>query len=375
MEGMNKPLNIYISATRQNDGKTTTSLGFFNAFSDFFNNVGYMKPVGQRVSYLKGHPIDNDVKLMSDVYRITGSLSNLSPVAIPKGYTEKFILDGEKTGPEDKIIEAYEKASEGKDMMVIEGTGHAGVGSVIGLSNARVAKILNSSAIIVTCGGIGRPIDEVMLNKALFDQNGVKVIGVIVNKVLPEKYDKINKFVRLGFKSKGLPVLGVIPYFELLSNPTIRQIMEECGGKTLCSKGDLDTAISKVIVGAMPSHTALDYFKGEVLLITPGNRDDLLIAALSCTAPGICDEYNVKGIVLTGGLMPHPTIQKMICRTPIPVIFVEEDTFTTAKQITNMIIKIKPEATEKIDKIKEIIKEYVDISAVLEEVTNAGEKN
>lgn len=372
---MNKPLNIYISATRQNDGKTTTSLGFFNAFSDFFNNVGYMKPVGQRVSYLGGFPIDKDVHLMDEIYHISGSLNDLSPVAIPKGFTENFILSGKKTGPEDKIISAYEKASRNRDMMVIEGTGHAGVGSVIGLSNARVAKILNSSVIIVTCGGIGRPIDEVMLNKAVFDQNGVRVIGVIVNKVLPEKYEKISKFVRLGFQSKGLPVLGVIPYFPMLSSPTIQQILDECSGELLCGETNLEKTVSKVIVGAMPPHTALDYFKGEVLLITPGNRDDLLLAALSCTAPGICEQHNVKGIVLTGGIQPHTTVLKLMKQSTIPVILVEEDTFNTAKRITNMIIKIKPEATEKINKIKEMIREYVDISAVLEQVCNVGEKN
>ncbi len=371
---MKRPLNIYISATRQNDGKTTTSLGFFNAFAEFFKNVGYMKPVGQRVSYLEGYPIDKDVKLMNDVYNIGGSLNNLSPVAIPKGYTEDFILKGNPVGPEEKIIEAYKKSSENKDIMVIEGTGHAGVGSVIGLSNARVAKILHSAVIIVTCGGIGRPIDEVMLNKALFDQSGVKVIGIIVNKVLPEKIEKIEKLVRLGFKSKGLPVLGVIPYYQMLSSPTIAQIREECSGEVLCGEHNQHETICNVIVGAMPPHTALDYFKGDVLLITPGNRDDLLLAALSCTAAG--KRYDlpvgVKGIVLTCGVRPHDTILQMISETKIPVILVQEDTFATAKRITNMIIKIKPEDTEKIDKIKEIIQEYVDISTILEQLSNEG---
>lgn len=370
---MKRPLNIYISATRQNDGKTTTSLGFFNAFVEFFKNVGYMKPVGQRVSYLEGYPIDKDVKLMNDVYHIGGSLNDLSPVAIPKGFTENFILEGLTKGPEDKILEAYKKTSAGKDIMVIEGTGHAGVGSVIGLSNARVAKLLNSSVIIVTCGGIGRPIDEVMLNKALFDQSGVKVLGVIVNKVLPEKIEKIEKLVRLGFKSKDLPVLGVIPYYQMLSSPTMTQILEECNGEILCGEHNLNTAIGNVIVGAMPPHTALDYFKGDVLLITPGNRDDLLLAALSCTAAGERFDLpvGVKGIVLTCGVRPHSSILQMISQSQIPVFLVREDTFATAKRITNMIIKIKPEATEKIIKIKEIIKEYVDISTILERLSNA----
>lgn len=372
---MKTPLNIYISATRQNDGKTTTSLGLFNAFSEFFNNVGYMKPVGQRVSYFEGQPIDKDVKLMNDVYHISGSLNEMSPVAIPKGYTEDFILNGNVKVPEDKILSSYSKASNEKEIMVIEGTGHAGVGSVIGLSNARVAKLLGSSVVIVTCGGIGRPIDEVMLNKALFDQNGVKVIGVIVNKVLPEKLDKINKFVRMGFEREGLPVLGVIPYYPMLSSPTILQVLEECSGKLLCGEELIESAVSKVIVGAMPPNTALDYFKGKVLLITPGNRDDLLLAALACTAQEVRKDYCVRGIVLTGGISPHPTILRLLSQAKIPVVLVREDTFSTAKRITNMIIKLKPEATDKINKVKEIIKKYVDVPAILEKVYENSEKN
>ncbi|MFW5769387.1 MAG: phosphotransacetylase family protein [Spirochaetota bacterium] len=372
---MQKALNIYISATRQNDGKTTTSLGLFNAFSDFFNNVGYMKPVGQRVDYFEGTPIDKDVKLMNDVYHISGSLNEMSPVAIPKGYTEDFILHGDVTVNESKILSAYENATRDKEIMVIEGTGHAGVGSVIGLSNARVAKLLGASVIIITCGGIGRPIDEVMLNMALFDQSGVDVIGVVVNKVMPEKIEKISKFVRMGFESKGLPVLGIIPYFPMLSSPTILQVCDECGGSLLCGEEFMDETVSNVIVGAMPPNTAIDYFKGQVMLITPGNRDDLLLAALACSAREIRTEYCVKGIVLTGGIKPHPTILYLLSRAKIPVVLVEEDTFSTAKRITNMIVKLNPGAKDKIEKVKEIVKEYVDINTILERVCENGEKN
>ena len=94
--------------------------------------------------------------------------------------------------------------------MLIEGTGHAGVGSVFDLSNAAVAKLLGAQVIIVTCGGIGRPIDEVMLNKAVFDSYGVDLLGVIINKVSPEKTEKISRFVRLGFQKKGIEVFGII---------------------------------------------------------------------------------------------------------------------------------------------------------------------
>lgn len=371
---MEKP-KIYVSATRQNDGKTTTSLGLLNVIGDIYPKVGYIKPVGQQVKLIGDFEIDKDATLMNKIYRIGGQLQDMSPIAVPRGFTEHYILHGNVNELQDKIRAAYKNTSEGKDFIVVEGTGHAGVGSVLDLSNAAVAKLLNAPVIIVTSGGIGRPIDEAMLNKAVFDTHGVEVIGVIVNKVIPEKYEKINKIVRLGFERKGINVLGVIPFFPVLASPTISQILEDIKGELISGHKSLDDMVSKIIVGAMNPHSFLDYFSGDVLLITPGDREDLILAALTCTMPNVHEQYDVKGIVLTGGMLPHKSVLRVVEQTDVPLILVKEDTFTTAKRITNLIIKIKPEDTDKIMKIKEMVKEYVDVGQILERIKAYSAQN
>ena len=205
---MNNIPNVYVAATRQNDGKTTTVLGLLDAFKEIFPQVGYIKPVGQQVKPIGGYQIDKDATLMEEIFHIGGQLHDMSPIAVPRGFTKDFILEGDVAALSTEIFDSYNRASRDKQFMVIEGTGHAGVGSVLDLSNAAVAKLLNAPVVMVTCGGIGRPIDEVMLNKAVFDSYGVPVAGVIVNKVIPEKYDEINTYVRLGFERKGIEVLG-----------------------------------------------------------------------------------------------------------------------------------------------------------------------
>ena len=89
---------------------------------------------------------------------------------------------------------AFDIVAWEKDFVIIEGTGHAGVGSVFDLSNATVAKLLQSKVIIVSRGGIGRPIDEISLNLALFEKQGVEVIGAIINKVVPEKMEMLKEY-------------------------------------------------------------------------------------------------------------------------------------------------------------------------------------
>ena len=120
-----------------------------------------------------------------------------------------------------------------KDFVLCEGSGHAGVGSVFDLSNAQVAKILGAKVIIVTQGGIGKPIDEVCLNQALFEKEGVEIIGVILNKVLGEKVDYVTDFARRGLKRKGLELLGVIPHQRNLSSPTVDLIRDELNAELL----------------------------------------------------------------------------------------------------------------------------------------------
>ena len=131
-----------------------------------------MKPVGQRYDVVDGVPADEDAILVRSVFGIQDPLQAMSPVHIPRGFTKAFI-----TGRSSRICRrASGRLPAGRrrrDAMIIEGTGHAGVGAVIGLSNAEVAAMLGAPALIISEGGVGRPIDEIVLNQALFARHGV----------------------------------------------------------------------------------------------------------------------------------------------------------------------------------------------------------
>ena len=204
--------NIFIAATQQNDGKTTVSLGLISNFQKRYKEIGFIKPIGQRYLEEDGLKVDEDSVLIEEVCGIKCGIKDMSPVAVEKGFTEKYILHPKREAITRQIKECYQRVAKDKDLVVIEGTGHAGVGSVFDHSNAYVAKLLGAKVILVSSGGIGRPIDEILLNKALFDAEGIELLGVIINKVIPDKFERIEKLVKQGLKRKGLGVLGVIPY-------------------------------------------------------------------------------------------------------------------------------------------------------------------
>ncbi len=207
---------VFIAATRQNDGKTTASLGLIAALQQSFPRVGYIKPVGQRFVEIEEQKIDEDTVLMDSVYSLNCPLVDMSPIAVEPDFTRRYLESANNDALVKKIKKAFDRVAWEKDFVLCEGSGHAGVGSVFDLSNAQVANILRAKVIIISQGGIGKPIDEVCLNRALFEKEGVEVIGVILNKVMGQKLDYIAEFARRGLKRKGLELLGVIPHQRIL---------------------------------------------------------------------------------------------------------------------------------------------------------------
>ncbi len=354
---------VFIAATRQNDGKTTTSLGLLSALQKFYPRIGYIKPVGQRFVEIEEQKIDEDTVLMDHVYRLDCPLVDMSPIAVEPDFTRKYLQSSNNEALVKKIQKAFDRVAWEKDFVLCEGSGHAGVGSVFDLSNATVAKILHAKVIIVSQGGIGKPIDEVSLNQALFQKEGVEIIGVILNKVTPEKIEYVSEFARRGLKRKGLDLLGVIPHQSILSSPTVDLIRDELDAEMLNPSRQLLNLVDDVVVGAMGVQNAMTYFKHGVLLITPGDREDIVLAAASaiCNGGTPC----LAGMVLTGNLRPGSSIMKIIQGLPFPVLLAKDDIYQVASKVHDVTIKTRPDDTEKISIIRDLIADHVDVNKIL----------
>lgn len=360
---------LFVAATRQNDGKTTTCLGLFAALQTRFRRVAYIKPVGQRFIEVEGLMIDEDSLLLDSIYNVDAPIEAMSPIAIDATFTRRYLTDPEQQQDllVDKICRAFDRTTYEKDAVIIEGSGHAGVGAVFDLSNAQVARALKAKAILVATGGIGRPVDEITLNKSLFDKHGVEVIGAILNKVLPEKVDLVRDFAARGLDRLGVPLLGVIPVARQLSAPNLSQIVEEVEGRWMNGKEEgAHERILRIVVGAMTARGIIDYFQPGVLIIAPGDRDDIILAAIA--ASGISGFKALSGIILTRNIMPHPRLMEMLAHTDIPVAICKEDSYSVASRITSMTIKTQPQDSDKIPLIKQLVLEHVNIDLLLQKL-------
>lgn len=357
---------IFISSIHQNAGKTTISLGLYQAFKELKFKTAFMKPVGQQVVAVGKVNIDKDSYLLGNVYHLRKYLKNMSPVTIPRGFTEKYISNPQRNRLKEAIEKSFQTLTRRKDAIIVEGTGHAGVGAVVDFSNADVAKLLGTKVIIISEGGIGRCIDEIILNKALFDLKGVEILGVIVNKVLPEKYEKIKSVLGRGLANKGIKLLGVIPTTPLLSRPTVDQIKDMLELKVLCGDKHLQRRVNHAIVAAMEPHNMIPYLKSGTLVLISGDRVDSILLAVSTHLTDEGKQLHISGVILTGGLMPHPKIVDLLKKSQLPVLITSDDTYTVAGKIERLICKIQTEDDDKIKEATRLVKKYVDMKTIVD---------
>ena len=347
--------------------KTTTCLGLFAALQQLVPQVGYIKPIGQRFIHYQNHLVDEDPLLFDKTYDIRTPIESMSPVAIDNTFTRRFLEDPDEMYPilVDRVVRAFDRSAYQKDVIIIEGSGHAGVGSIFKLSNAEVAKLLNAKAIIVARGGIGKPVDEITLNKSLFDRCGVEVVGAILNKVEPAKIDLVRQYTGKALERMGIPLLGIIPRTATLSFPNLAQVVETVEGRWLNaqSSGQYNRILT-VVVGAMTAKSLIDYIRPGVLVITPGDREDVLL--LTIAACSVTGQKPLAGIVLTRNILPSPHIMEMIAQTNIPVVISHEESYTVASRINSMTVKTQPHDADKIPVIKQLISQNVDTRALIE---------
>lgn len=362
-----KTPRIFIAATRQNDGKTTTSVGLYDCLKSRFNRVGYIKPIGQRFVEINGKKIDEDSVLINSTYSPGLPLEAMSPIAVDPWFTRYYLDKGDPSELVGKVEQAFNRASWEQDFVVIEGSGHAGVGSVFNMSNAHVAKLLQSKAIIVSRGGIGKPLDEISLNLALFQKHGVEVVGVIFNQVQADKVEALRPYAEKGCERLGVELLGIIPAKKDLKKPTFNQICSELGGRWVSGGEERHRQVGKVTVAASSAENVGRYLEPEVLLVCGGDRGHLL-RYLAENVESNPEWKQLAGVVMTSGRVPDDTTLELFKKLNLPVLSLELDAFTIATRINRMTVKTEPGDTGKITMIQELIREHVDVDRILEKV-------
>lgn len=402
------PPTVFILGTSRDVGKTVTCIGIIakllspeHGYS--VSDIGYIKPVGQETLTVmdgRGVPIqaDKDAVLVTALLGIEcRGFDKMSPVVWRDGLTAEYIDEAAKGDPLkgrdaflETIRESYRHVAKGKKIVIVEGTGQPGVGSVAGISNGDVINALREMGvqvyvIMVTRGGIGSTIDQVFPYLMALEHLGTRVNGLIINSVLKDKMAKVRHYLESYYNHAFMPlyrhrltsqpmpaILGFVPELPELRLPTMRLIAEHFGREPdsaleIIAPADFETGACGLVQDVKV--ISLDF--GYESLLQPGdavvvgvNANDVILAMLLLHERLVrkCGK-GLSGLILSckfvGGLAPQ--IRELIQSGDLPTITLDYDTAGIVQHIQNMVIKIQPYDEGKRELIAQAYEEYITL--------------
>ena len=354
---------VYITTIEPHSGKSIVSLGLMQLLLSKTAKVGYFRPIID--DRLPGE-VDNHINTIITYFNLDLDFHDAY------AFQRAEVLRKKNENKEDeiigKIIEKYKALEERFDYVLIEGTSFTGEGSLIEFDiNVLIAKNLGVPAIILASGK-GKPLEELVGSLQIaydtFRDKGVEVLSVIANKVAPE-----NRELVITALQKKLPpsvIVNAIPLNPILANPSIKEIVEALDATVLFGKDYLNNQAGYFSVGAMQLRNYLTHLKENGLVITPGDRADIILGALQAN---ISANYpSISGIVLTGGLLPEDSINKLIegLSDVVPIISVKGGTFSVTNTIGDIKSQIYAENTQKIETSVKDFQHYVHVDSLVE---------
>lgn len=356
---------LFIAAIEKNSGKTTTSIGLMHLASKRYRRVGYLKPFGGQTVEFRGRIVDKDVALMAREFDLNFDLNTMSPVVLSHNTTHQ-VVDGVIT-PEElqgRIARACAELEERCEIVFIEGSGHPGVGSVLQISNARIARMLNAPVLLVTGGGLGDVVDRLALIQAFFEKEQVDLRAILVNKLIPDKRERNLDYLRRALAVQPYRVLGGFDYQRVLANPTLRRISTLLDIPVQGNDRELERIIYRVQVAAASTHRVAELLTEPTLLIVNSSRNELLVTLAHLYQ---IPEYrsHIVGLVISGRLPVSGITRQILEKSEIPFLRAENSISADLYQVINKdVTKIVAEDREKLDLIRSLADKTLDFDAI-----------
>lgn len=362
---MNK--GLYIATLESHSGKSLISLGLMRALLGKTVKVGYFRPI---ISENRADKKDNHLETVLKYFDL--------PMEYRDGYafTRQEVIQKRNEGKTgeiiDTIINKYKKLEENFDFVLVEGSDFSGEGTVFEFDeNVTIAKNLGLPVIIVASGK-GKTKEGLMGSLQMayqtFVRKEVRVLAMVSNKIELDNLKIATDGMR-DFLPNDVAVFA-LPLIDTLANPTLKEIVEALDGRILFGGEFLDNQSGSFNVGAMQLRNYLKHLKNESLVITPGDRADIILGALQAH---ISSNYpRISGIILTGGLVPEDSIIKLIegLSEVVPIISVEDGTFNVTNRVGSIKSNIYADSIQKIQTSISTFEKYISIDPLIERFVN-----
>ncbi|MEZ4884692.1 MAG: AAA family ATPase [Chitinophagales bacterium] len=355
---------VYIAATNQHVGKTTSTLGLMNALKNRSRDVGYCKPCGEKFLEVDGHRVDKDAVLFADIMNFSLEPRIHSPIIAGGSMVTDYIDQPNYQELTESLQNAAKILENRHEVVVYEGTGHPGVCSVVDYSNAQVAKFLNTGVVLIVEGGIGSTVDRLMLCKHFFAYSGVQVHGVIINKVLENKMDKVQNYLHKRLEQLGIEIFGFLPFEKELAYPQMSTVKKTLRGEIFCGEEGMGNLVQDYLAGSLTERQDLDK-NVQYLLMVSSRRLNAALDRLRAFWKQQNTEPHLAGLVLTGDDEVSKKNADFLKRHHIATIRTNYDTYEAITKLNQIEVKINTKTPQKVKRAIELFDKHVDVDRIV----------
>lgn len=348
---------LYISSIETFSGKTAICLALGKHLQELGHNVGYMKPVSTQPWQIGGHLADEDAGFVKEVLALEEEVWELAPVVVTRELLEGTLTGASKSDLASKVRDAFDNASKGKDVLLLEGGASLREGYAIYVPTATVADMLGAkAAVVVKYRGPQEVMDDALTARFRL---GETLLGIIINNVPGEARDFVTEIAIPNLEQREIPVFGVLPQEKTLAAITVGELIETLDAQVLAGEDRMDALVDSLTVGAMTADAALTRFRRQQnkAVVTGGDRSDIQLAAL---------ETSTTCLILTGNLQPSPLIIQMAGDLGVAVLLVPEGTIDTIEAIEAAFGKTRLGHAEKFGRFRALMEEHVDYARLRE---------
>ena len=201
---------------------------------------------------------------------------------------------------------------------------------------------------------------------ALFREENVPLIGVIVNKVQEDKIDKVKHYVGKWLGQQDIPLLGLIPYDKSLAYPLIKTVQGAIHGTITHHPEFVDNKVENILAGSLVDLKELKTFENLLLVASVRTVDRAIRKVSSFSRLLKLEKSPLSGIVVTGEGKMDEHAEAYIAKHKLPVIRSEYDTYGAVIKISRIEVKINRSTPWKIQRAIELIQQNVDLELILE---------
>jgi len=339
---------VYVASSEPYSGKTLTCTVLGLRWQRQGRRVGYLRPLGVMPVRVGGELADEDAVFVAKQLKLDTPISQLCPVLLGPD-----MCHADPEALRKKLQESFRAASQGKDIMLLNGTGAViSRGSMVGLDGASVVEMLNASAVLVARCNSFLEVDGILAAQRLL---GKHLAGVILNRVSIHQREEIEDHVVPCLGGRGVRVFGLLPEDSVLHSVSVSELAEATAAEALSGTEAMDQLVENFVVGAMSVEGALRYFRRtpRKCVITGGDRSDIQLAAL---------ETPTRCLILTGGMRPSHTVLARAQERRVPVLLVSGDTLSTVGIIDELVGKLRIRDPNKIEHAVHQFEQHLDLA-------------